>query len=75
MTSPFETFFAFGFVSTFVVALLATWFRYGVPLLISLHRTLARRLYNWNPSTLEKAVYGSQPAIDAELDIHHTSIV
>lgn len=38
--SPLETFIAFGFISTFAVALLATWFRY-LPTLISLYRKLA----------------------------------
>ncbi len=48
--SPFETFFAFGFISTFAVALLATWFCY-VPTLIALYRTLA---FQWNQPGTEK---------------------
>jgi hypothetical protein len=41
--SPLETFFACGFVSTFAVAILATWFRY-LPTLISQYRILVDRL-------------------------------
>lgn len=75
MTTPFETFFAFGFVSTFVVALLATWVRYGLPLLISLYRTLVCRLYNWNPSTLEKTVYNSQEVTNPQFEIQNISVI
>ena len=42
--SPFETFFAFGFVSILAVALLATGYRY-MPTLIALYRIL---VYQWN---------------------------
>ena len=49
--SPLETFFTFSFVSTFAVALLATWFRY-VPRLISLYRVLA---YQWNQPSSQKS--------------------
>lgn len=42
--SHFETFFAFGFVSTMAVALLATEWRY-MPTLIALYRIL---VYQWN---------------------------
>lgn len=48
--SPFETFFAFGFISTFTVALLATWFRY-YPTLIALYRVI---VYQWNQQESEK---------------------
>ncbi len=41
--TPFETFFAFGFVSAVAVALLATGYRY-MPTLISLYRIL---VYQW----------------------------
>lgn len=47
--SSFETFFACSFVSTFAVALIATWFRY-VPALISLYRIF---LYRWSQPTPE----------------------
>jgi hypothetical protein len=42
--SPFETFFAFGFVCTFALALIATWLRY-LPTLIALYRMLAHHCY------------------------------
>lgn len=48
--SPLETFVAFGFISTFAVALLATWFRY-LPKLISLYRNIA---YQWNQPSSQK---------------------
>jgi len=48
--SPCETFFAFGFVSTFVVALLATGLRY-LPTLLDLYRFFA---YQWKQPSLEK---------------------
>ncbi|MBV9388030.1 MAG: hypothetical protein JOZ78_16525 [Chroococcidiopsidaceae cyanobacterium CP_BM_ER_R8_30] len=41
--SNFETFFAFSFVSTAAVALLATWFRY-LPVLIVTYRSLSYQL-------------------------------
>jgi hypothetical protein len=50
--SPCETFFAFGFISTFTVALLATWFRY-MPTLIALYRVI---VYQWNQPGEEKYV-------------------
>lgn len=50
----FETFFAFSFVCTFAVALLATGWRY-LPMLVALHRLLT----NHFPEN-----YQSQPQID-----------
>lgn len=41
--SPLETFFACGFISTFTVAILATWFRY-LPTLIFRYRILVEHL-------------------------------
>ena len=45
---PLETFFACGFVSTFAVAILATWFRY-LPALIFLYRILVYHLERSSP--------------------------
>ena len=42
--SPFETFFAFGFVSILAVALLATGYRY-MPTLIAFYRII---VYQWH---------------------------
>jgi len=39
--SPLEKFFAFSFVSTFAVAILATWWRY-LPTLIAFYRSAIR---------------------------------
>lgn len=64
--SPFETFFALGFVSTLACALIATWFRYVVPRLISLYRTLA---YYMESAQFGKVRYGSRQVTDTELNI------
>jgi len=45
MPSLLETFFAFSFISTLAVALLATGYRY-LPTIITLYRILA---YQWQP--------------------------
>ncbi|MBV8886688.1 MAG: hypothetical protein JO235_22210 [Chroococcidiopsidaceae cyanobacterium CP_BM_RX_35] len=48
--SPCETFFAFGFVSTLAVVLLASWFRF-LPTLIALYQVIT---YNWPQPHQEK---------------------
>lgn len=48
--SPLETFFTCSFVSTFAVALIATWFNY-LPTLISLYRVFIHRWSQSSPDT------------------------
>lgn len=46
--SPLEVFFACGFVSTFAVALIASWMRY-LPAIVSFYRIFVNRLEQLNP--------------------------
>ena len=73
--SPNETFFAFGFVSTLTVAILATWFGYVVPLLICQYRILVDHMYHWNLPSPEKSVYNSQQETATEVEIQPLSVV
>lgn len=72
--SASETFFAFGFISTFAVAIVVIWFGYVVPQLISQYRILVYHLYHWNPSSPKNPVNASQQATNPELEIQPISV-